>query len=330
MDIQTLKNLSLSESEKKEIIWAILGGGQILNKDITINNFSNEYKDLVKSNYSDKYYESNVLSLKHFESYFSGTMKLRMISQREAEKFLESIKKRAPKGYRVYYRNLKAAFNKALDWGYISENPFSKIKLPKRQFNKPEFITEKELDMIMKRIESKAFKNGCPINKRKSLLIIGDVIKTAFYTGMRLSEVNNLRWENVSISKKMIIVGGNNFTTKSRKQRVIPLENNVIEIFNMRNQTSKNKNDFVYSINGRRIFSNDYISKTFKKICREVGIDEMIRFHSLRHSFASNLAQRGVSPFQLKELLGHSSVSTTERYSHLNIDSLREAINKFN
>lgn len=330
MDLETLKNLSLDDLEKLEKIKAILGDGQVLRNDITINNFSGEYKDLVKSNFSEKYYESVELTFKHFESYFAGKMKLSMITQREAEKFLESLKKRAPKGYRVYFRNLKAAFNKALDWGHISENPFSKIKLPKSQANKPEFITEKELDKIMKWIESKAFKKGCPINKRKSLLIIGDVIKTAFYTGMRLSEVNNLRWENVSIPKKIIIVGGNNFTTKSRKQRVIPLENNIIEMLNRRNQNSKSKNDFVYSINGRRIFSNDYISKTFKKICREIGIDEMIRFHSLRHSFASNLAQRGVSPFQLKELLGHSSVSTTERYSHLNIDSLREAINKFN
>ncbi len=57
-------------------------------------------------------------------------------------------------------------------------------------------------------------------------------------------------------------------------------------------------------------------------------IDGAIHFHSLRHSFASNLAQKGVSLYVIKELLGHSSITTTEIYSHLNMDSLREAVGK--
>ena len=55
-------------------------------------------------------------------------------------------------------------------------------------------------------------------------------------------------------------------------------------------------------------------------------MDKSIHFHSLRHSFASNLAQQGVSLYVIKELLGHSSVSTTEIYSHLNFETLKEAI----
>ena len=55
-------------------------------------------------------------------------------------------------------------------------------------------------------------------------------------------------------------------------------------------------------------------------------MDKGFHFHSLRHSFASNLAQQGVSLYTIKELLGHSSISTTEIYSHLNMETLREAI----
>ena len=73
-------------------------------------------------------------------------------------------------------------------------------------------------------------------------------------------------------------------------------------------------------------FTGDYFSKRFKSACIKAGIDKSIHFHSLRHSFASNLAQKGVSIYKIKELLGHSSISTTEIYSHLNLDSLREAI----
>jgi integrase len=73
-------------------------------------------------------------------------------------------------------------------------------------------------------------------------------------------------------------------------------------------------------------YTGDYFSKRFKRACMSAGISDSIHFHSLRHSFASNLAQKGVSLYVIKELLGHSSISTTEIYAHLNVDTLREAV----
>ncbi len=72
-------------------------------------------------------------------------------------------------------------------------------------------------------------------------------------------------------------------------------------------------------------YTGDYFTKRFKRASKQVGIDKAIHFHSLRHSFASNLVQKGVSLYSVKELLGHSTISTTEIYSHLNLDTLREA-----
>jgi integrase/recombinase XerD len=80
--------------------------------------------------------------------------------------------------------------------------------------------------------------------------------------------------------------------------------------------------------NGER-FTGDYVSKTFKQACKDAGMDNAIHFHSLRHSFASNLVQKGVNLYTIKELLGHSSIATTEIYSHLNMDSLKDAIRMF-
>ena len=77
--------------------------------------------------------------------------------------------------------------------------------------------------------------------------------------------------------------------------------------------------------NGEK-YTGDYFYRSFKRACIAAGMDKSIHFHTLRHSFASNLAQQGVSLYVIKELLGHSSVSTTEIYSHLNIESLKEAI----
>jgi integrase/recombinase XerD len=76
-------------------------------------------------------------------------------------------------------------------------------------------------------------------------------------------------------------------------------------------------------------YCGNYVSRKFKNACIAAEMNEAIHFHSLRHSFASNLVQKGVPLYTIKELLGHSSISTTEIYSHLNMDSLREAIKKF-
>lgn len=85
-------------------------------------------------------------------------------------------------------------------------------------------------------------------------------------------------------------------------------------------------NEYVFSKTKGEKFTGDYFSKRFKQACKSAEMDKGFHFHSLRHSFVSNFAQQGVSLFTVKELLGHSSISTTEIYSHLNMNNLREAI----
>lgn len=330
MENQILKNISIEDIEKLQAIKALLGEGQIATNAVSMKQFAEEYSAFVKSNLSMAYWVSVELALKHLLKFFSGATALNVIKIREVEKFIDYLKKNAPQGYRVYYRTLKAAFNKAIDWGYASENPFCKYKLPKKQRNRPDFITEAELGLILQRLESKAFKIGCSKAKRKSLLMIYDIVKTGFYSGMRLGELLNLRWENVSLSKNTITVGDHRFVTKGKKQRTIPMCEKLSKCIKQRAQSKGQSVEYVFGVSAKRTLTKDYVSKTFKEICRAAGIDERIKFHSLRHSFASYLAQQGVSPYHIKELLGHASVTTTEIYSHLNEDVLKQAIEKFN
>lgn len=83
---------------------------------------------------------------------------------------------------------------------------------------------------------------------------------------------------------------------------------------------------YVFCKKNEERFSGNYFSRKFKKACIAAGLESAIHFHSLRHSFASNLVQKGVPLYTIKELLGHSSIATTEIYSHLNMETLREAV----
>ena len=87
-----------------------------------------------------------------------------------------------------------------------------------------------------------------------------------------------------------------------------------------------NNNNYIFSrVKGIKL-NEDYASKHFKKAVRDSGLNDNIHFHTLRHSFASRLIQKGASVFVVKELLGHEDIKTTQIYSHLQTQDLEEAV----
>ena len=320
-----LDKLSMEDVEKLKVLMSLVQD-DTLNGAVTLRVFMNEYKSLIKDNRSSSYYRSVALSLKHLTDHFGEQRNISSISLKEIETFLTFLQQKVKKGYTVYYRDLKAAFNKAKAWGYVNENYFSVIKLPKKQKVHPAYINTKQLSAICEKISAD---------------IVRDVVTFGFYTGMRLNEIVNIKWKHVDLTGRIITVGDKDFMTKGRNQRYIPICDEVYEVlmknYNKRSEANpplyyllrgENKEGFIFcKVNGEP-FTGDYFSRAFKSACRAAGIDVSIHFHSLRHSFASNLVQQGVPLYVVKELLGHTSISTTEIYSHLNIDSLREAIKK--
>ena len=332
MDI--MNNLTYEEQEKLKLLLNLIpnvGAEEV----VTLRFGYSEYKAYAEANLAEKSRMCIDTSFRHLIRHFSEHKILRDLGIRECEKFFAEIKKQAPSGYRVYYRTLKAAFNKFVDWGYIATNPILKIKLPKQQKLKPVFIGEEELNKICEHID---------------LDVVRDISQLSFYTGLRLSECINLRWVNIDLQNKLLNVGDEQFVTKARKVRVVPLCGQAYEIIEKRfentppcpaNGTSPEtssgqallkeegiKSGYVFAKGNGERYTGDHISKRWKKGVRAAGMDGKIHFHTLRHSFASNLVQRGVLLYSVKELLGHSSLACTEIYSHLDIDSLREAINK--
>ncbi len=338
---EILKNISVYDLEKLKVLLSIMPG-QETKEVVTLRVFIDEYKNLIQHNRSAAYLRSVIVALNYLVEYFSlenhrpGLQKsISSVELKDVENFLIHLRQKVSKGYVVYFRNLKAAFNKAKEWGYVKENYFTKVKLPKRQKLAPMFINSDQLSVICERLESETIKH---------------FVMIAFHTGMRLDEIVNLRWKNVDLQNRVITVGDENFTTKGRKQRFIPMSEEVFELLVRRDKECVKEtpyfvlppdsrsgqalkkggeiSSYVFCKESGTKFTGNYFSRRFKKACKAAGLDNTIHFHSLRHSFASNLAQKGISLYTIKELLGHSSISTTEIYSHLNMDSLREAVKK--
>ncbi len=311
-----MENLEEIYSDMLEQILRMLGNGANQGvANVSLRKFIDEYLEFVEQNRSTSYYSSHILSFNHLVGYFQEQRIMSTITFREAELFITKLQNSMGEGYRVYYRNLKTAFNKGVDWSYITMNPFSKIKLPKRQKNQPAYIDRAELDDVLKNVAIK---------------VARDISALSFFTGCRIGELINLRWNSVNLVEGYIVIGDDRFTTKTRVQRSIPLCNEAVRILQEQIGKIVKLNGYVFHKKNGGIFSGDYISKRFKRGCRLAGVSEKIHFHSLRHSFASNLAQKGVSIYVIKELLGHSSITTTEIYSHLDIESLRGAVSVLN
>jgi len=279
-----------------------------------LSQFKAEYLEYVSTIKSRHYIKSIELSFRQLEN-FLGDAPLAKIDVRTLDRFITITFSRTERGSHLYYRTLKAAFSKAVSWDYISENPFKKIKFPKVSKSHPVFISIEEFKLIRSCVQEQHLK---------------DLFSIALYTGMRLGEIVNMSWNWIDLNNNIITIrNGDDFKTKSKKERIIPFNHNLKIIFSKfltDNQSIKN-DDYVFTKTKSIKLNEDFISKKFKKAVRSAGLNDEIHFHTLRHSFASLLVQKGVSLFIVKELLGHEDLKTTQIYSHLRNDNLRDAIN---
>ena len=308
-------NLHIKETDL-QLLQTILANNKKEKKEDTktLDDFREEYLSYMENQYAEKYVNSQELTLRHALKYFGTLCLLNQITKREAEKFIASLMKNAPKGYAVYLRNLKAAFNKAVEWDLINENPFKHIKFKKQQKVRPKYISSEDLQNILS-------------NTKNSTL--ADLFIFAYNTGTRLSEAVHIKWENIDLKHKKITIGDTGFITKTRESRDIPINSTLFELLSELHKT-KTDSAYVFPKENGFQYNADYVSRKFKVSCRLSNIDEEIHFHSLRHSFASNMANKGVSIYIIKELLGHSSVKTTEIYAHIDFDSKAKAVEVLN
>ena len=200
---------------------------------------------------------------------------------------------------------LKRMFNLAIDWELFRDlNPVRKVKFFKELNTGTRVLSPQEEESLLR--------NAAPY--------IQDLIRFALNTGLRTGEIFILRWSNVDFEKNILNV----FAPKTQKTRAVPINSDARKVLEF--WALGRKNEFVfYNFETGKPFVD--LKSGFGLACRKAGING-VTWHTLRHTFASRLVSRGVDIVTVQQLLGHSAVTVTMRYTHTNLDSKHAAVAK--
>ena len=200
---------------------------------------------------------------------------------------------------------LKRMFNLAIDWELFRDlNPVRKVRFFKELNIGTRVLSSEE--------EEELLQNAAPF--------LQDMIRFDLNTGLRSGEIFILRWSNVDFEKNILNV----FAPKTQKTRGVPINaeaRKVLEAWAL-----GRKNEFVfYNFETGKPFVD--LKTGFARACQKAGITG-VTWKTLRHTFASRLVNRGVDIVTVQQLLGHSAVTVTMRYTHTNLDSKHAAVAK--
>lgn len=227
--------------------------------------------------------------------------KLADITQERLNKILAALPALKTPGSRNRYRaTVRAILRRAeREWDWIDKAPF--IRLEPEPESTGRWLTEIEAGRLIA---------AAPPH-------LQPVIRFALATGLRKSNILGLRWDRVDLVHRQLWVHPDE--AKGGKAIGIPLNALAMSVLH---ECRGQHPDAVFVVEGRPYRWIDH--RTWQRICKDAGV-EGLRFHDLRHTFASWLAQAGVDPQHLKLLCGWKTLAMVERYSHLNVEHLRAA-----
>lgn len=198
----------------------------------------------------------------------------------------------------------------------VKLNPFEHILSPKLGKRLPSFLYPEEVIKLLNAVNLK-LKNGL-----RDIAIL----ELIYASGMRVGEISKVRLEDIDLENGEILVHG-----KGDKERVVLIGSHAIS--SMRSYLSQRKNTagsekvLFLGRSGTRLTSRS-IERMLRKYARKAGLTKRVTPHTLRHSFATHLLERGADLKIVQELLGHSSLSTTQIYTHLTKEKLKSVYDK--
>jgi integrase len=279
---------------------------------VLLSNFIDDFLRYADGTYSAKtksIYKAYLGNLK----FYVGNLPLTSLTPQSIDTYkADRLTKVSPISVNIELRTLKSAMNVAVRWQMLEQNPFQdspQVRVPERS---PSYFSKEDFQKLLSLMKENWLK---------------EVIVFAVLTGMRRGEIINLKWTDVDLSRRVVFVHSSpTFKTKHGKQRVVPLSDVAAQMLNAKALT--HVSEHVFTLNGKPILGS-WLTRKLKFYVYEAKLeDDRLHFHSLRHTFASWLIQDGVSLYEVQKLLGHSNISVTQVYSHLQPTQLYEAVNR--
>lgn len=200
----------------------------------------------------------------------------------------------------------------------IDINPCENIDRPKLKKRLPDVLTINEVDKLL----------DISLNTKEDYRNKA-ILEVLYATGIRISELTNLKMQDVDFSNKVVRVFG-----KGSKERIVPINKYALKYLGMyidiRSSFLKGKlNDYIFLNNKGEKISRESIGLEINKIVKKQGLNKKVSPHMLRHSFATHLLNNGADLRSIQELLGHSDISTTTIYTHINNEKVKKDYLKY-
>lgn len=257
--------------------------------------------------------------LRHFEKYLKekGIEEVKDIDRFTARGYLVYLRKSgyAPSTIMRRFSALRSFYKYLINENYVKSDPMRSVILPKREKRLPKYLNLDEVERLL---------NAPPSDtiglRDKAMLYL------LYATGMRVSELVSLRMDEVNMEYGYVRVKG-----KGGKERLVPfgeLSKRYLKEYIAHSRplliNRRSPSEFLFlSRRGERM-TRQYFWKMIKRYALIAGIDpNRVTPHVIRHSFATHLLERGADLVAIKEMLGHSSLTTTEIYTYINRERLR-------
>ena len=251
---------------------------------------------------------------------------IQKICVKDIEKYIGHLHQNfQPKTAKRKLASIKSFYNYLEYKDYINQNPFNKIKTKFREpVILPKAIPLHTIEKLLSTMYNELSNAHTRYQKKRLLLDIA-ICETLFATGMRISELCNLKSSDVELFDATIRIYG-----KGKKERIIQIGNSdvllILKRYKAEHETEIRQSGYFFVSSKLTPLSDQAIRRMLKKYCTLASIDLHITPHMFRHTFATSLLEADVDIRYIQEMLGHSSITVTEIYTHVALSKQRDIL----
>lgn len=265
----------------------------------------------IDRNNSRNTYRSYLLTYNHFIR-IAGDKPVQDINKNDIEVFKSvRINEVSPASVNIDIRNLKAVFSKLVSLDLVEYSKISCVAGMRIDIKPVLSINRRDLDKIIEHIQDTQIRG---------------IVRMSLLTANRISETLNIKIKDIGGVLSV-------YQAKSNKYKYIPVTGNIrVLLGQLLSGREADGGDYLFHKPGNQAVKlrSDYVSKYFKRVVRQLGLNPLYKFHCLRHTAITELIKNNVPVPVVKEIAGHSSINTTMLYTHIHTEDMRKGLDTLN